>query len=115
VDSPGTFNPIIRPVGAYGFVVRIALFTATAWIPFVISANVSRSLLSSRDPKATAFFIVCATAITLAACGFYLGLFTTLATLSPIEISAGVLTLLAAVAFLCAFFWKDDAPDNFFD
>ena len=110
---PGTVNPLWRYHGRGGVFPRVFVYTALAWIPYAISMFVARSLLTSRDPKATAFFIVCAVAITLAACGFYLGLLNPIATPSPVEISIGVAASLVAVGLLAAVIWKDDAPDDF--
>jgi hypothetical protein len=112
---PGTVDPHWRFYGRYTILVRVVIHTALAWMPYVISLAVSRSLLTSRDPKATVFFIVIALAVTLVACGFYLGWFEKVATLSPIEISAGVTAVLAALAGLAAVIWQDDAPDRFLD
>jgi hypothetical protein len=110
---PGTFVPhLILYHSRYGDFARIVVNTAVAWMPYAISIAVSRSLLESRDLKATVFFIASASAITVAACGLYLGLFSTIATLSPLEISAAVVTMLVVVAWLGSIIWKDDVPDN---
>jgi hypothetical protein len=110
---PGTFVPHLIVHSRYGDFARIVVSTAVAWMPYAISIAVSRTLLESHDPKATVFFIASASAITVAACGLYLGLFSTIATLSPLEISAAVVTMLVVVAWLSSIIWKDDAPDNF--
>jgi hypothetical protein len=107
---PGTFNPFIRPHGAYGYVVRITLFTAIAWIPFAISAKFSRSVLSSRNPKASCLFICCAIVITVIGCGFYLNLFSPRLVLQPFATAAAVTVGLIAAAGICAAIWRDDMP-----
>jgi hypothetical protein len=109
---PGTFVPHLIIYGRYGDIARIVINTSVAWMPYAISIAVSRPLLESRDPKATVFFIACACAITIAACGLYLGLFSTI---SPLEISTAVVAMLVAVAWVCSIIWKDDAPDGFLD
>jgi membrane protein YdbS with pleckstrin-like domain len=75
------------------------LITSIAWIPYVISLLVSRSLLASRNPKATAAFIVAAIVITIASVIVYLNLFDLRMPLSPI-LAAVAVTIVLVVAAL---------------
>jgi hypothetical protein len=107
---PGTFTPIIRPAFAYGFIVRIPLFTASAWVPYVISAKFARWVLSSRDPHATFLFIGCAILITAVGCCLFLDLFSPRVILRPVVTAAGVTLALVFAAGLSALIWRNDAP-----
>jgi hypothetical protein len=69
---PGTVSiPLRYSGGHYGDITAI-LVTSVAWIPYVISAVVSRKLLATRSPRAGVTFIVAASLITAASVILYL-------------------------------------------
>jgi hypothetical protein len=106
---PGTFTPYLPK-----FVFRDAtpiLLTFIAWLPYVISAVISREVLGVRDKKAAIFFIVLATAVTLTLVMFYLDLVPLERSVSPVVVSAGVTFALLAACGLCASIWPNDAPE----
>jgi hypothetical protein len=81
---PGTFTPRL-PVHVHRDIAPIVL-TIIAWVPYLISAMVSRRVLGVRDKKAAILFIVLATAITSLSVPAYLNLLVIKQTLSPIVV-----------------------------
>jgi putative effector of murein hydrolase len=106
---PGTFTPHL-PVHVSRDVKPIVL-TSIAWLPYLISAIVSRRILGVRDKKAAILFICLATAITGLSVPLYLNWHVIKGTLSPIVVSVGVTVLLLLACGLCALIWLNDAPD----
>jgi hypothetical protein len=106
---PGTFTPHL-PTFVFRDVTPI-LLTFVAWLPYVISAMVSRRVLGVRDKKATIFFTVFATAVTAASVIFYLNLIALKRSVSPFVVSVGVTFALLTACGLCASIWPNDAPE----
>jgi putative effector of murein hydrolase len=106
---PGTFTPHLS-AHVHRDVTPIVL-TIIAWVPYLISAMVSRQVLGVRDKKAAILFIVLATAITGLSVPVYLNLPVIKGTLSPIVVSVSVTAVLLLACGLCALIWPNDAPE----
>lgn len=100
--APGTAPvPLRWTVPHYADVTPI-LVTITAWIPYVISAMVSRRLLVDRSPKATLVFIIIATLIAAASGILYLNLLRLSRLPSPMLVSIAVTFALVGSAYACS-------------
>jgi hypothetical protein len=106
---PGTFTPRL-PVHAHRDIAPIVL-TIIAWVPYLISAIVSRQVLGVRDEKAAILFIVLATAITGLSVPVYLKVLAIKETPSSIVVSGSVTVALLSACGLCALIWPNDAPE----
>ena len=106
---PGTFTPHL-PVHVHRDVMPIVL-TVIAWVPYLVSAVVSRQVLGVRDKKAAIFFIVLATVVTGLSVPAYLNLLALRQTISPIAVSPSVTVVLLLACGLCALIWPNDAPE----
>ncbi len=87
------------------------MVTAVAWLPYVISWFVSRSLLSGRDSKAVLVFIAVAVGVAALSVACYLNLLEMMEAPSPLLISAGVTIALVLAAGLCAAIWRSDVAE----
>lgn len=87
------------------------LLTAIAWIPYVISLLVSRSLLASRNPKGTAACIFAAIVITIASVIEYLNLFDLRMPLSPILAAVAVTVFLVVAALGISAITPTESPE----
>jgi hypothetical protein len=108
---PGSVTvPLRWSVPHYADVVPIVA-TSAAWFPYVISMILCRSLLSSRDPKATLFFIVFAIVITAGSVALDLNLVGMRNPLSPMLISLLVTLALVAASGVSSVLWPNDASE----
>ncbi len=73
--KPGTVTSPVRWSVPHGADITPILATVIAWLPYVVSFFVSRSLLVTQNSKATPVFIVAAIVITLSSVIAYLNLF----------------------------------------
>jgi FtsH-binding integral membrane protein len=106
---PGTFTPHL-PTFVFRDLTPI-LLTFVAWLPYVISAMVSRRVLGVRDKKAAIFFTVLATAVTATSVMFYLNIIAFKRSVPPVVVSAAVTFALVFACGLCAFIWPNDASE----
>jgi hypothetical protein len=104
---PGTFRPHLpRPLGR-GPAFSIVADTVIAWLPYIVSWQVSRALLSGRDTKATIAFIICGATIAALSVGLYFLLINGWDL--PALVVAGAITLALMMACgLCALSWRRD-------
>ena len=70
--QPTTYRPTPGFASAYAY--ELVLVTMLGWAPYLLSWWVSLSVLQA-SPRGTTVFIVLASAITLCAAGFYIGIF----------------------------------------
>ncbi len=84
------------------------MVTTLAWLPYVISWFVSRSLLSGCDSKAAIVFIAVAGGVAALSAACYLNLLEMTEAPSSLLISAGVTIALVLAAGLCASIWRSD-------
>jgi hypothetical protein len=105
----GTFTPRL-PIHVHRDIAPIIL-TIIAWVPYLISAMVSRRVLGVRDKKAAILFIVLATAVTGLSVPVYLDFLAIKEALSPIIVSCSVTVVLLLACGLCALIWPNDAPE----
>jgi len=105
--KPGTFTARWpSPMGRY-LTFTIAIDTAPAWLPYLISWLTSRRLLARRSSSATIAFIVVGTMIAFFSCGLYLHLGARIA-LSPLFVSASVTLALLILSYGCAAYWRSE-------
>ena len=101
---PGSFTPHLQ---TYNFRDASPIFvTFIAWVPYVISYFVSRSILVGRNPKAVFVFIFGAAGVSLASAVLLFGVFPI--TPSPIVVFGGVTIMLVIIAGLCSTVRKSD-------
>ncbi|MGB6308622.1 MAG: hypothetical protein WBF89_12620 [Steroidobacteraceae bacterium] len=106
---PGTVTvPVRWSVPHFADVVPIVA-TSMAWLPYLISMIVCRSLLSSRDRKATLLFVVLATIITALYVAILLNLVGPRKGLSPTLVSLLLTLALVVTSGVCSLLWPDDA------
>ena len=96
---PGTVSVPLRWSVPHGADVAPIVVTLFAWIPYLISLLISRSLLGTLNPRAAVAFIVAAIAITAGSLVGYLNLLNLSAPPSPIWVAVAVTALLLAAAF----------------
>jgi hypothetical protein len=109
---PGTVNVPIRWSLPHFADVMPIVATAMAWLPYLISMIVCRSLLSSRDRKATLLFVVFATIFTAAYVAILLNIVGPRKRPSPILVSLLLTLALVATSGVCSLLWTDDASKN---
>jgi hypothetical protein len=108
---PNTFTPHLPGRVGVGSPpsIGIVIDSGPAWIPYVISWLFSRWLLSGRDQKATAIFIVGGSGIALASAFLYMNLLNLGIGLNRIIVAGTVTLALVVVAGTCSLIWPADA------
>lgn len=99
---PGTVMIPLRPSVPHFANVEPILSTLIAWMPYVMSAVVSRALLEGRSSIATFTFIALAIVITAVSAAGYLNFFEWF---SAAIIAGSVAFALVATAYVCSVFW----------